>query len=87
MKIGIVKPCAISIELSRLVSLILKALCDTQSDGEGVDTGKFDAKKETIKEAKKADAKRKSDAILTSRFLSLRQKALRETRNYVIGGG
>ena len=69
------------------MSLGQQALQDAQSDGEGADTGKFDAKKEAKKEATKADTKRKSNAILTSRRFYLKQKALRGTRNYCLGGG
>ena len=58
------------------MSLIQQALLDAQSSGEGADTGKFDAKiytkKEAKKEATKADAKQKADDILTSRRVSLR---------------
>ena len=39
------------------------------------------------KEAIKADTKRKANAISTSRHVSLRQKALRETHNCGLGGG
>ena len=87
VKIMIVKPCAISIILSRQVSLRYLALNDAQSDGKGADTGKFDAKKEAKREATKSDIKQKSDTISTSRRLSLRQEALRETHNYCVGAG
>ena len=45
-KRGIGKPCTIVITLSQRVYLIYKALRDAQSDGEGKNTGKSDAKKE-----------------------------------------
>ena len=57
VKRGIGKPCAISIALYLFVSLIQQALRDSQSDGQGEDTGKFDATIGTEKEAKKEATK------------------------------
>ena len=68
VKRGIGKACAVAIALSRRMYLIQQALCDGQLDGEGADTWNFNAKKE----AKKSDAEKKPDVILTSRLLSLR---------------
>ena len=45
--------CIIKTELSLRVSLRYQALCDAQSDGEGADTGKFDAKKRDQKRGNK----------------------------------
>ena len=91
VKRGKGKICSVAITLSQRLSLRQQALRDSQPDGEGSDTGKFDAKKEAKKEEKKeatkADAKRKSDAILTYRGVSLTQKALRETNSSGVGGG
>ena len=85
------KMCEIMIALSQCFSFINQALRDAQSAGECTYTGKFhatiDAKKETKKEATKSDAKQKSNAILTSRHVTLRQKSLRETQNCSLGGG
>ena len=73
------------------MSLRHHALHESQSAGEVSDTGKFDAKiyakKEAKEEAKKSDAKHNADAILTSRYVPLRHKALRETQNYGLVGG
>ena len=69
------------------MSLRQQALHDSQLYGEGADTGKFNAKKESEKEATKTDAERKSDVISTPRHLSLGQKDLHETRNPGLGGG
>ena len=84
---GILKPCDIAISLYQNFSLRQQVLHYARSGGEGSDTGKFDAKKEAKKEATKANAKQKSDAILTYRRLYLIQKALRETHNLGLGGG
>ena len=88
---GIRKPFAVEKLLSLCMSLRQQALWDAHSADEGADTGKFvaaiDAKKEAEKEATKADARRKADAISTSISLFLRQKGLRETHNYGLGGG
>ena len=54
---GIGKPCAVAILLSQHIYLRQQALRDAHSDGEGVDTGNFDATIHAKKEAKKADAK------------------------------
>ena len=45
VKRGIGKLCDVVIALFQSVSLIQNSLCDSQSDGEGTDIGKFDAKK------------------------------------------
>ena len=88
---GMVKPCAVSIALSRRMSLRQQALRDTQSYGEVADTGKFDAtidaKKEAKKEVTKSEMKLKSDAISTSRCVTLINMALFETQNYGLDGG
>ena len=62
--------------------MIQQALRESQSYGEGSDAEKFDAKKEAKKEATKANAKQKYDAVSTYRRLSLIQKDIHKTQNY-----
>ena len=76
------------------MSLIHQDLYDSYSDGKGKDTRKFDVtidaakkrqKKRRKKGATKANTNQKAGAISTFRRVSLRQKALCETYNYVLG--
>ena len=56
VKRGIGKPRAVAISLSQCMYLRQQVFRESQLYGEGADTGKFNAKKESEKEATKTDA-------------------------------
>ena len=69
VKRGIGKPCAVAIKLYRHEYLIQHSLHDAQSDGEGADTGTFDAKKRQKMRQQKTEFQNAKQSLMTERLV------------------